>query len=329
MIYIFATLILMTIMAFFSGIEVGLISLRKSRVKHGVKQNIHRAAILDFFIRNPGYMLATTLVGTNICVVSSSNTARFAALEFGYKGPASMFAVTFIMTLMLLLVEIVPKDWFRQQPYQRCLFFAYLLYTAYIILIIPVKIMSSFTNYVSHLIKSKNNPDRNRGLMREDFRMLLRESESAHIIDSAVADILDRSLDFHNLSAKDILCPIGSVIEIPANMPIADAVEFCRKHGKSRLPVTMDTKVNETNNWKGIFTVYDALFDIPEKSWKTTKVQDCLRPAGFVRENAGMEEILKTAKTSPTSILIVHSDDKNRTHKGIVTTADVIKVLFG
>lgn len=330
MIYVLITFLIMGMMAFFSGIEVGLVSLRKSRVKHGVKQKLRRAAILDFFIHHPGYMLATTLVGTNICVVCSSNTARKAALEFGFEGPGAMVAVTLIMTFMLLLVEIVPKDWFRQQPYQRCLFFAYILFTAYIILFIPVKIMSSFTAFISRIVgKGRKTADGNRVLMREDFRILLRESESANIIDRQAADILDRSLDFHDLTAKDILCPIGSVIDIAADMPVSEAVKFCRQHGKSRVPVTMDTKVNEFNNWKGIFTVYDALFDIPEDEWQTTKVGDLLRPAGMISIGAGMEDILKTAKTSGTTILIVHADDEKKTHQGIVTPADVMKVLFG
>jgi magnesium and cobalt exporter, CNNM family len=330
MIYIIATVLLMLIMAFFSGIETGLVSLRKSRVKHGVKQKVRRAEILDFFIHHPGYMLATTLIGTNICVVCASNSARRAAFSFGFEGVSSMFVVTGCMTVMLLLVEIVPKDWFRQQPYQRCLFFAYLLYASFIILYIPVSIMSAFTSYISRLVgKGKKASDAGRGLMREDFRILLRESESAHIIDAEAADILDRSLDFHDLTAKDILCPVGSVLEIPADMPVADAVAFCRKHRKSRVPVTMDTNVDKINNWKGIFTVYDALFDIPETEWKTTEVRDCLRPAGTVNEDAGMEDILKAAKSSGTRILIVCADDETQTHKGIVTPADVIKVLFG
>lgn len=330
MIYILITLLILCTMAFFSGIEVGLVSLRKSRVKHGVKQNIRRAAILDFFIRHPGYMLATTLVGTNICVVCSSNTANLAAKEFGYQGSGAMIVVTAIMTLMLLFVEIIPKDWFRQQPYQRCLFFAYILYTTYIVLFIPVKVMSFFTAFVSRLVgKERKTADGNRALMREDFRILLRESESAHTIDGEATDILDRSLDFHDLTAKDILCPIGSVIEIPADMPIDKAVAFCREHGKSRVPVTMDTSVDEVNNWKGIFTVYDALFDIPEAEWHNSKVRDCLRPAGMITVDAGMEEILKIAKASGTRILIVHEDDETKTQKGIVTPTDVIKVLFG
>lgn len=330
MIYLLLTILFMTLMALFSGSETGLISLRKSRVKVGMKENDRRAGILNFFIENPGYMLATTLVGTNITLVCASNTARLTAKSFGYEGATPIIIVTIILTMLFLVVEIVPKDWFRQQPYKRCLFFAYFLYSSYIILFIPIRLMAMFTKYISRLTShGKNNRDNDRGLMREDFSILLRESESANIIDSEAADILDRSLEFHKKSAKNILTPIDSVIEIAADISVADAVVFCQKHQKSRVPVTMNTAVDETSNWKGIFTVYDALFNIPEAAWKKTKVKDCLRPLCIIHENSGMDEILKVVKSSSTNLLIVAENNKEQKHIGIVTLTDVIKVLFG
>jgi len=72
MTYLITAIIFMCIQGFFSGIENGLVSMRKSRVKLGIKQGELRAKILDFFIERPGVMLATTLVGTNICVVCAA-----------------------------------------------------------------------------------------------------------------------------------------------------------------------------------------------------------------------------------------------------------------
>jgi CBS domain containing-hemolysin-like protein len=67
--YLITAFVFMFFQSFFSGIETGLVSMRKSRVKLGVKHNNIQAKILNFFIERPGVMLATTLVGTNICVV--------------------------------------------------------------------------------------------------------------------------------------------------------------------------------------------------------------------------------------------------------------------
>jgi CBS domain containing-hemolysin-like protein len=330
MIFIFMTLFFMVLMAFFSGIETGLVSLRKSRVKHGVKQKILKASILDFFISHPGYMLATTLIGTNICIVCSSNSAKAAAESLGFKGTASILILTGIMTVLLLFIEIVPKDWFRQQPYQRCMFFAYLLYASYFILYIPVKLISAFTSFFSSIVTKKTTAlESSAGILREDFRILLHESEAAGIIDSEAANILDSALEFHYIQPGDIFIEHSSVIEIQSNMSVYEAIQFCRRHGKSRLPVKVTSHDTEKRRWIGIFTVYDALFDIPENLWKDTLVAECLRPLVEISEKATMNDMLMNAKSSETGILIVCSDSRDHEHLGILTISDIIKLLFG
>ena len=326
MTYLITALIFMCFQAFFSGIETGLVSMRKSRVKLGIKQGELRAKILDFFIERPGVMLATTLVGTNICVVCSANMVKKSAAEFGYTEPWHILVASTVMTLFLLAAEIIPKDWFRQYPYHRCLFFAYPLYLAYISMILPIRIMAAFTSYTTKLFSGKNK-DKSSSLMREDFRMLLHESEDAGIIDGEAADILDRSLEFHELRAYDIFLPFQEVDYIPGDMTVFEAVDRCRNHKRSRLPV-MSAK-HDAHRWKGIFTVYDALFAIPEKEWQTTPVRDCLRPVAGISEDADMEDILLKAKKSGTPMLVVHENGNENEHIGIVTTKDVLKVLFG
>ena len=110
MTYLITAFIFMFFQAFFSGIETGLVSMRKSRVKLGVKENLTGAKILDFFIEHPGIMLATTLVGTNICVVCAANMVKKASASLGYTEPWHMLAATAGMTLFLLAAEIIPKD---------------------------------------------------------------------------------------------------------------------------------------------------------------------------------------------------------------------------
>ncbi len=327
MTYLITALIFICFQAFFSGVETGLVSMRKSRVKLGVKQDQLRAKILDFFIENPGIMLATTLVGTNIGVVCSANMVKKAVSEFGYNEPWHILATTMIMTVFLLAAEIIPKDWFRQYPYHRCMIFAYPLYFSYIILFIPVKIMAAFTSYTTRIFSGKQSNSSN-SLMREDFRMLLHESEDAGIIDEEAADILDRSLEFHELRAYDIFLPVHKVDEIPGDMSVLEAVNLCRAHKRSRLPVKSYSN-KDTHTWKGIFTVYDALFTVPETEWKTTPVKDCLRPVAAISENADMEDILLKAKTSGSPMLVVHENENKNRHLGIVTSKDVLKVLFG
>ncbi len=269
MIYVFLTLSFVIMQSLFSGMETGLISLRKPRVDHGVRQGDRPAQLLDFFLKRPGFLLATTLLGTNICLVCASLMAEKAALNFGLDKNYSSLTAVVVMTILLLVAEIVPKNWFRQAPYERCRIFIYILYAFYIIMYLPILLLAKFTEKVSAVFSraNKNKPDP-RILMREDFRLLLRESEAAGIIDGEGADILDKSLDFYTVKVGDIMVQRRNIREIAAHTSISDAMKFCKEYGISRAPVFLENTDDGGNRerWIGVFSVYDAIFNIPEKS---------------------------------------------------------------
>ena len=64
--------------AFYSGMETGIISIRRLRLRHHAKEGNRDARILMRFLDHPDRLLGTTLVGTNLCVVMASG---------GYPGP--------------------------------------------------------------------------------------------------------------------------------------------------------------------------------------------------------------------------------------------------
>jgi putative hemolysin len=324
MAYIIAAIIFLILQAFFSGIETGLVSLRKPRVKAGVKQNLKGAAILDFFLKNPGYMLGTTLVGVNICIVCASIMAKKGTESLGYTSGQALFVTTLIITLCMLTVEIVPKNWFRQSPYERCMVFSYLLYASYILLYIPVKILDRLTKFVNRKLSSRSKNERNTQiLMREDFRLLLRESESANIIDSKAADILDRSIDFYSLTADHIKVDSKVVKSIPSDMTIRQAVEFCRENDMSRVPVY---QASRNDDWVGIFSIYQTIFHTPEELWDAYKVTSSISSVNSIRSTSNLRDVLSQIKATRSPMLVVVNEHNHQT--GIVTPMDVVKILF-
>ncbi|NOY76174.1 MAG: DUF21 domain-containing protein [Kiritimatiellaeota bacterium] len=331
--YWIATFFFIAAQAFFSGAETGLISLRKSRVRHGVKSGARGAKILDFFITHPRHMLATTLVGTNISVVCASKMAKEGAAAMGLTDTASMFCLTLFMTLFLMSAEIIPKDWFRQSPYHRCLKFSVLLEISYRVLYLPVRLMSGFTKMTTTLLKGSDDSGKaEAAMMREDFSMLLRESVSAGVIDSEAADILDRSLEFHGTLARDLFVPKDEVVDAPANMTVKEAVRLCGEKGVSRLPVRPPdgNAAGDREIWIGGFSLYDIFFSLPENQWETTEIGTHSRSMRSVPLNANMELILLTAKEADSSLLAVNAGDGGvERHVGIVSGSDVAKCLFG
>jgi CBS domain containing-hemolysin-like protein len=327
MIYLLMTIAFILLQAFYSGIETGLVSLQRPRVKNGIKEGHRTAFILEFFLENPEYMLSTTLLGTNICVVCTSLMAKQTAAAFGFASPAGIMGTGLILTVILLAVEIIPKDWFRQAPYERCTKFALLLYASWFVLYVPVKILAGFTRFTAKIFSGEKHPQSaSLELMREDFRLLLRESEADGIIDEEAADLLDRSIDFFKLRVEDIKIPKEKVKSISAKSSIREALDFCRKHRVSRVPVYLENK--EKQNWIGFFSVYDAIFSVSEKKWDSIRVLNCLRPLRTVEASAGINNVLTKSKLSSVPLLVVCAQDDPEQQLGIVTPLDVVKVCF-
>lgn len=329
MIYIIATLVFVLLQAFHSGIETGLVSLQRSRVRNGIKQGLKGAEILDYFLRHPSLMLSTCLLGTNICVVCSSIMAKKAATSFGYGTNYGLVITVILLTFILLTAEIVPKNWFRQQPYERCMLFVNVLYCSYFLLYYPILLLSGFTERVTKLSSVSSNPDTVNTLMREDFRILLRESEGYGLIDSEAVDILERAMDFHTIRVETIMITKEKVHDLPADTKIRDALLFCQENNISRVPVLQH--IDGRKIWCGIFSIYDAIFNIEEEQWDHKMISDCLVPVNTIPENVSLNEVLirTQQRYCATPLLIVTAKEDKSDHVGIITPIDVVRCLFG
>ncbi len=58
--------------AFFAGIETGLISINRLRLRHLVRRNVTGARTVQRFVSRPDLLLGTTLIGTNLSYVAAS-----------------------------------------------------------------------------------------------------------------------------------------------------------------------------------------------------------------------------------------------------------------
>jgi len=316
-----ALLVTILLIAFFSGNEIGLISCQKSRIATLVKNGSKRAAMILYILDRPALMLATTLVGINICTVCASILAKQVAVEAGVPTNYYSWIVILVLPMLLLFPEIIPKNWFRQAPSRRCVFFAPLLMFMLIILYPISKLISLFTSASVKLLDKGKRGTQARWLMRDDFRYLIRDSENAGVIDSEAADILDRSLTFHQLKVKDIVTPFEKVIHISATTTIREAANLCREHDVSLMPIK-----SKRGKWIGIFSIYDAIFATNESTWDKLTVTACMRKLFFLDSKQPLPEVISTAQKNNCRMLAVR--DETGKAIGIVTPSDVSDRLF-
>ncbi len=320
MIFLILALVFVIGEGFFSGIETGFISLRRSRVKHAADKKDENAMILEHYLKRPELILTTASLGTNICLVLSSLCLKQATMDFGLNGGFALLIMTIIMTILLIIVEIVPKDWFRQNAYDRCAIFAKLFHFLALILLPMAMVLTYLTEKFNNLFLNSKTKSKNQG-KRNDFIHLLQESESANIIDKQQVGILEKSLDIYSMEVENIMIPQNKVMKVPINSTITNAMNICREHNISRLPIENKDK------WIGFFSIYDATISIAETEWDNSKVTACMRPLQSIYSEANTSVILELTNRFKTPILSV-IDKNTKKELGLISKMDIVKQLF-
>jgi hypothetical protein len=83
--------------AFFSGSEIALVSVDRLQIRHAAKKGHRASRNLQDVLKNPEWILGTTLLGTNICTVTSTTLAatQFYAWLGALGVPLSIVIMTF------------------------------------------------------------------------------------------------------------------------------------------------------------------------------------------------------------------------------------------
>jgi Mg2+/Co2+ transporter CorB len=99
---------------FFSGSEIGVVSADQMKLRHEAAKGSRGAKLALEMLKKPEWLLSTTLVGTNIAVVSNTTIVTALMIQlFGEQN--SWFAIVLVAPLIWIFGEIVPKSIFQQR----------------------------------------------------------------------------------------------------------------------------------------------------------------------------------------------------------------------
>ena len=113
---IIITLMLICLMmeAFFSGAEIGVVSADRMKLRHSAAKGDRGAKLALKMLEKPEWLLSTTLVGTNIAIVTNTTLATLLAVQlFGKE--YGWAAIAIAAPLIWVFGEIVPKSIFQQK----------------------------------------------------------------------------------------------------------------------------------------------------------------------------------------------------------------------
>ena len=322
-VYLLLTLFFVACQGFFSGMETGMVSVLRPRAEHAARNGVRRARLLVFFLHRPGIMIATALIGVNISVVMASLMAKEFFRSLHLNGNTAMTCSSIVLSVLMLCFEIIPKNWFRESAYNRCSVFVPVFYAFYLLLWLPVQLFSAFTGALSKLIAgfSRDEKKEPNVVMREDFRLFLRDSQLSGSVDEATVSILDRAMDVPGMLIQQILIPVSQVHSIPGETTIRKAFQFCQEHDYTKIPIQ-----GKNGEWIGVFSIYDAIYTVDEEKWDSTPVFACAVRLYFIDDDLRLGELLKRLRFHRIPFFVVRNSRKKNI--GIVRPEDLAALLF-
>jgi putative hemolysin len=316
--------------ACFSGFENGIIAIRKVRLDHAVAQGSRSARLIKTFLQRPAIMMATILLGNNLVnSLSAIYLDKLASelLSESLKGSLWMAVlIALVVTLILLVVgEITPKMWFRQRPLPRTQLLIYPMYGFSLVVWPFVRAITVLSHLLNHLMPAKQH-HQEAAMLREEFRVMLVESEEANLLDTEARRLLDNALSYTHRTVHDVLTPTKDVKSLTASMTLREAVDLAQKVGFSRFPVRRGLG-SHGGDWIGVFSIYDALYKVDQRLWDQELVLGHIRPLVSISERAGIDQVLPKITLNRAPLLAVM--DRQGKPVGVVTAEDVVQPLFG
>ena len=305
--------------AFFSGIETGLISLNRVRLRHEVERRNRRAMILSTFVENTERLLGTTLIGTNLANVAVAVSASVLATHlFGANALIGLAATVVASSVLLILSEITPKTLFRHYTHRLCMTCADVLNATAWLFAPLVGLFGVLMRAIARVGKRAEQP-RSFFVTREELKQLAKEGEAGGALTADERQMIDGVFDFPYKTVHEIMVPLSRTVTVARDTPIRELFETSQRTGYARLPVREGDKIS------GVVNVYEILFENVARDGKTAR--ELMQNAQFVRSTDRIDRVLPVLRASHNPISVVINPEGQ--HLGIVTIEDIVEEIVG
>lgn len=305
--------------AFFSGLEVALVSIRKSKVLKLVKDNVKGSNALHILKSNPSIMMASVNLGNNLVNVAATALATDISIKmFGDEGLS--IAIGVMTFLLLVFGEITPKTYCNANATKIALSFSrILLFFGYSLFPI-VKFFEIITKTMVKLTGSSYIPP---PLTEEEIKGVIDQGLEDNAIEKQESKLVHGALDFDEIAIRTVMTSRTQMFTLNAKMMLFEALPLINKMGYSRIPVYDDNNKDEI---AGIVHVRDILKYLEEGEKMTPLIKIARKPIFASREKK-VSRLLNEMQEKQTHMAIVL--DEFGGVEGCVTLEDLVEELVG
>ena len=310
--------ILIGLSGFFSGLEVALVGIRKSKVVQLFNEGKKGSKALHKLKMNPSWMMSSVNLGNNLVNVGASALATTVAMRlFGNDGLG--IAVGIMTFLILVFGEITPKTYCNANSTKvalRCapilLVFSYVFYPV-------VKFFETITNGVVRITGSSQIPP---PITEDEIRGVIDQGLEENALEKEEMELVHGALKFDDTVIRSVMTPRTKMFVLNSKMLLFEALPQINQRGHSRIPIFGDT----SDDIVGFIHVSDVLKEL-EKDNKMVSLEQIARKAVFASQEKMISSMLKEMKGRKTHMAIVV--DEHGGVEGLVTLEDLLEEIVG
>ena len=310
--------ILIGLSGFFSGLEVALVGIRKSKVVQLFNEGKKGSKALHKLKMNPSWMMSSVNLGNNLVNVGASALATTVAMRlFGNDGLG--IAVGIMTFLILVFGEITPKTYCNANSTKVALRFAPILLVFSYVFYPVVKFFETITNGVVKITGSSQTPP---PITEDEIRGVIDQGLEENALEKEEMELVHGALKFDDTVIRSVMTPRTKMFVLNSKMLLFEALPQINQRGHSRIPIFGDT----SDDIVGFIHVSDVLKEL-EKDNKMISLEQIARKAVFASQEKMISSMLKEMKGRKTHMAIVV--DEHGGVEGLVTLEDLLEEIVG
>ena len=314
---IFWVLLAIAMEAFFSGSEIGMVSVNRIKMKKLAEEGNSSAQAILKLLDNPEKLFTTTSLGTNLAMVTSTAiSTAFMVENFGDFG--EWIAMLFIFPLVFFGGEIIPKVIFQNRADSLMPVMIYPLNLFHNCMGPIIKWLSYTSQHLTSRVP-EGITEKTFTFSRDQLRKVLSLESQTVDLGTTEKKIIHNIFNFGELIAEQCMVPLVQMTAIKDTASMREAHEIANESGLSRLPVFHE----RMHNLIGILNAFDLL----DQEMDDTPITELIRPAHYIPPNKKIDDLLKELQQGGLHMAFVV--DEYGGCIGLVTIEDLLEKIVG
>ncbi len=312
--------LLICLSAFFSGSEIGVMSINRYKLRYLVKKNNKQAIRVSQLLARPDRLLSVVLIGNTLANIVSSTIATLIGQSlYGDVGVA--VATVLLTVLVLVFAEMTPKTFAAIYP-QQVAFACSLPLKILLWIFAPlVQTISFISNGILRMFGISLDRAQKEALTGEELRSVVHEAGGLLPVEHK--SMLISLLDLEQATVEDIMVPKADIVGIDLDQPWLQLLEQLETAQHTRLPIYR----NNIDNLEGMIHTRDILNLALEDKLDMDSLLRAADPPYFIPETTPLNiQILNFRKMKRRSCFVV---DEYGDILGLVTMEDILEEIVG